>query len=235
MEQNPSDLGIESVQPPAVRNRTSISKLTGQALAGVQRLVDQVFVVPGTKRPKVIVIAGVEPGDGASWITARISEVLADKVSGDCCVVDGNLAAPAVHEYLNCENRAGLSDAILEPGPVRQFAQQVQGNLWMMCSGSRLDQSDLLVDSERFASRMGELRDQFECVLIDVPPLSAGAQALSVARCTDGVILVVRADRTHRDAVRSAVSDLQSANLRVLGTVLNDRTYPVPKKIYSRL
>jgi Mrp family chromosome partitioning ATPase len=77
------------------------------------------------------------------------------------------------------------------------------------------------------------MRSRFECVLIDTPALAMDGQAASVARCSDGVVMVVRAESTRRDLVRSVARDLQSSNLRLLGAVLNDRSYPVPESVYS--
>jgi protein-tyrosine kinase len=52
---------------------------------------------------------------------------------------------------------------------------------------------------------------------------------------SDGVVLVLKANSSRREAARQALNEMQSANVRVLGAVLNQRTFPIPEKIYKRL
>jgi Mrp family chromosome partitioning ATPase len=52
---------------------------------------------------------------------------------------------------------------------------------------------------------------------------------------TDGVVLVLKAHSSRRETARSAVHDLAAANVRTLGAVLNQRTFPIPEKLYRRL
>lgn len=228
-------LSFDEIEVPKIRERQTISQLRGQSQAGVQRLVNRIFLMPGAERPKVLVLAAARSGDGASWLTARAAEIISEKVEGDVCAIDANFCSPALHSLFGIENKRGLSDAILENGPISSFASQVQGNLWCLSSGSRAADGERLIQSERFTARITELRSRFECVLIDTPPLTASAQAASVARCSDGVVMVVRAESTPKNVVRSVTRDLQSSNLRLFGAVLNDRLYPIPESVYSRI
>jgi succinoglycan biosynthesis transport protein ExoP len=228
-------LSLDEMEAPVLRERQPISRLRGKSFDGVHRFVNRLLLMPGTERPKILVLAAAQSGDGCSWLTARAAEILSDKIEGDVCAVDANFCSPALHDLLGVENKIGLSDAILENGPIGNFTVNVQGNLWCLPSGTHAGGSERLIQSERFGARIAEMRSRFECVLIDSPALSVSAQAASVARCSDGVVLVVRAESTRRDVVRSVARDLQSSNLRLLGAVLNDRVYPVPQSVYSRV
>jgi Mrp family chromosome partitioning ATPase len=228
-------LSIDEVEAPVIRERQPISRLRGKSFDGVHRFVNRLLLMPGTERPKVLVLAAAQRGDGCSWLTARAAEILADKIEGEVCAVDTNFASPALHVLLGVENKNGFSDAILENGPVSSFAANVHRNLWCLSCGSRTAGSERLIQSERFGARIAEMRSRFDCVLIDTPALNISAQAASAARCSDGVVIVVRAENTRRELVRSVARDLQSSNLRLLGAVLNDRVYPVPESVYSRI
>jgi Mrp family chromosome partitioning ATPase len=83
--------------------------------------------------------------------------------------------------------------------------------------------------------RLTELRQYFEYVLLDAPPLSVGSEAMTLGRSAEGVILVLKANASRRDSVRKAVQDLQNTGVRVLGAILNQRTYPIPEVIYTKL
>jgi Mrp family chromosome partitioning ATPase len=83
--------------------------------------------------------------------------------------------------------------------------------------------------------RLAELRQYFEYVLIDAPALSLGRDSIVLGRAAEGVILVLKANSSRREAARKAVQDLQNAGVRILGAVLNQRTFPIPQVIYDKL
>jgi Mrp family chromosome partitioning ATPase len=83
--------------------------------------------------------------------------------------------------------------------------------------------------------RLAELRQYFEYVLIDAPALSRGSDSIVLGRAAEGVVLVLKANASRRDVARKAVQDLQNAGARVLGAVLNQRTFPIPQAIYAKL
>jgi Mrp family chromosome partitioning ATPase len=72
-------------------------------------------------------------------------------------------------------------------------------------------------------------------VLIDSPALSLCNDGILLGRATEGVVLVLKAHSSRRDSARKAIKDLQNAEVRILGAVLNQRTFPIPQKIYDLL
>jgi Mrp family chromosome partitioning ATPase len=83
--------------------------------------------------------------------------------------------------------------------------------------------------------RLAELLDEFEFVLINAPSVILDGTATLLGPLVDGVILVVEANSTHREVARKAKERLESANVRLLGAVFNNRTFPIPAAVYSRL
>ena len=83
--------------------------------------------------------------------------------------------------------------------------------------------------------RLAELRQYFKYVLIDSPALSLGNEGIGLGRAAEGVVLVLKANSSRREAARKAVQDLQNAGVRILGAVLNQRTFPIPQAIYNKL
>jgi len=84
-------------------------------------------------------------------------------------------------------------------------------------------------------TRFAELRKEFDFVLIDAPPLTPYSDALAFGQLTDGFILVVEANATRREAALQVAENLRAANIRILGAVLNQRTFPIPESLYHRL
>jgi Mrp family chromosome partitioning ATPase len=84
-------------------------------------------------------------------------------------------------------------------------------------------------------SRLLDLRKEFGYLLVDAPPLGADIIASVLGQVTDGVVLVLEAHATRRATARRAKETLEAANVPLLGTVLNNRTFPIPEKLYRRL
>jgi Mrp family chromosome partitioning ATPase len=125
---------------------------------------------------------------------------------------------------------------MLQSGPVRNFAHQVNGgNLWVITCGSKTTDPHSLLTSDGLRARLAELRAEFDYVLIDGPPVNLCADATVLGKLADGVVLVVQANSTHREVARKAKESLASANVRLLGAVLNKRTFPIPESLYRKI
>ncbi len=200
------------------------------------KLVQRVFLLPGADAPRVVVFCGVEPGDGASWICAHVGETLASQVQGAVCVVDANLRTPSLHRYFGTENLSGLTDAIARSRPVRDLARQLPGGrLWILASGPQSFDPGEVLTSERFRSLLNELRAEFDFVVIDAPSVNLYADAILLGKLADGVVLVVQANSTRRETARKAKESLESAKVKLLGAVLNKRTFPIPEALYRKI
>jgi MinD-like ATPase involved in chromosome partitioning or flagellar assembly len=92
-------------------------------------------------------------------------------------------------------------------------------------------------DSEidRGLSNLQTLRFVFDFVLLDCPSLAASGDAALFARSVNGVIVVVEAERTRKEQVRSTLQTIEMAKGNLLGCVLNKRQYPVPNWLYRRI
>lgn len=93
----------------------------------------------------------------------------------------------------------------------------------------------MLVNSDRLRDRLGELREEFDYLLVSAPPLSAFADGMVLGRMLDGVVLVLEADTTRREAAVRVTEGLRNSRIPVLGAVLNNRTFPIPAAVYKRL
>ena len=202
----------------------------------VMKFVQYVFLMPGAEAPRTVVLTGTEPGNGCSWICCRAAEILASQVKGPICVVDANLRSPGLHQYFGVENHRGLSDALEATESIRNFVHPLgRQNLWLLSCGANATTSSSLLTSDPMRLRLAELRQFFEYVLIDAPALSLSSDGIVLARAAEGVVLILKANSSRRDAARKAVQGLQNAGVRILGAVLNQRTFPLPQKIYDLL
>ncbi len=204
-------------------------------LEQIAALVQQVFLIPGATAPRIVVFTSTEPGTGCTWVSAQVAAVLASRVAGSVCLVDANLRDPALHQQFGVENQNGLADALVQLEPVRTFARSLSHNLWLLGSGPVAEGSPGLLTSDRMRLRITELRSEFDFVLIDTAAMGLSHDAVGLGALCDGVVLVLKANASRREAARQAVQDLQAGNAKVLGAVLNQRTFPIPQFLYKRL
>ncbi len=200
------------------------------------RLVQRIFLQQVGERPRAVVFAGVDHGNGCSRACVSVAEMLAGNTPGSVCLVDANLRSPSLPRFFGVTNHRGLTDAMFQEGPIRNFARQLRpDNLWLLPSGSSLADSSGLLHSDRLKTLLSGLKKEFDHVLVDAPPLSQYADAITLGQLADGIVLVVEANSTRRGAALNATQNLRAAQIQVLGAILNKRTYPIPESLYQKL
>jgi len=200
------------------------------------KLVQRLFLSSNSNAARAVLFSGLGPTHGCGWVCARSGETLAAQVDGAVCLVDANLRAPYLHHYFGTSPGYGFAEALLESDPIHKFATQLSvSNLWLIPCGSAVADSPGLLKLERLQSRMAELRTEFDYILVTAPPLNLYAEATAIGQLTDGVVMVVEAHSTRRDVAQQAKSTLEAAHVKLLGAVLNNRTFPIPEALYRKL
>jgi Mrp family chromosome partitioning ATPase len=102
-----------------------------------------------------------------------------------------------------------------------------------MPSGST--KGELYTRVERCRARFAELREEFNYILISAPPVTRENEATLMGHLADGIVLIVEANHTKRESVRQAKKHLETAQVQLLGAVLDQRTFPIPEFLYRKL
>jgi protein-tyrosine kinase len=200
------------------------------------KLVQSLFLSHKEESPRMVAFAGIDSGNGCSWICAQVADLLASRKLGSVCLVDANLRAPTLPELFGVSNHFGLTDALSKNGSIRDFVKVVRSdNLWLLSCGSLAAESSGLLNSETMKARVAELRKEFDYVLIDSPPLNTYSDGVALGQLADGVVLVLEANSTRREAAAKVTENLRAAQIKILGAVLNKRTFPIPGFLYHRL
>jgi capsular exopolysaccharide synthesis family protein len=200
------------------------------------RLAQSIFLAAGPTPPRVVMFAAIDSGSGCSEVCAQTAEVLASNVAGSVCLVDANLRAPSLPEFFGVSNHHGLADSLRATGSIREFAKKLRApNLFLLSCGSLAADSTTLINSELMKARVAELRKEFDYVLIDSPPLNIYSDGIVLGQLSDGVVVVLEANSTRREAALRVAEGLRAKRVRVLGAVLNKRTFPIPDSLYHRL
>ncbi len=219
------------------------SRLVGQPQTNGQfqgdeeivKLVQRVFLTPGPDAPQLVVFSAIDHGNGCSWVCARAAEVLALQGEQQVCLIDANLRTPWLEKHFHLGPRTGLTDAVMGDGPVQAYLEPISGgHLWVMTSGTAGSERQNVLSSERFKARLEELKAHFAYVLIDAPPVNQYADAALLGSLADGMILVLEANVTRRETARRVKDNLLAGKVKLLGSVLNKRTFPIPESLYHK-
>jgi succinoglycan biosynthesis transport protein ExoP len=200
-----------------------------------QKLIQNLFLLD-PKAPRCVVFAGIDHHSGCSEVCASAAEILALNVPGSVCVVETNLRSPSLQNFFDLSDRFGLTDALAGNEPMKHYVKRCEeANLWVLPAGTACTEPAALLNSARMKVEVAELRNEFEYVILDGPPLEPYSDALSVAQLADGIVLVVEANATRREAAMKAVTSLRFARIKILGAVLNKRTFPIPNALFKLL
>src|SRR5664279_3540253 len=180
-----------------------------------------------------VVFCGIDEAEGTSVLCAQLGRLLASQVASQVCIVDANVRAPSLRQLLDVERSDGHSSQ--QAAPETQLVQQIASNLWLISGPLAATSGGVTASLDQVRSKIKELPPEFAYVVINAPPVGLYSDAAILGQWADGVVLVLEANSTRRVAARKAKQALESANVRVLGTVLNNRTFPIPEKIYRML
>lgn len=200
------------------------------------RLVQRVFLSQAQDSSRAVVFAGIDTGNGCSRICVDVAGALANSIEGSVCLVEANLHSPSLPAMFGTTNHHGLTDSLSSEAPIRSFVKLVRGeNLFLLSSGSMTRGSLGVLNPEKMKARLADLRQEFDYVLIDAPPLSEHSEGAVLGQISDGLILVLEAHSTRREAAARIAENLRASQIRLLGAVLNKRTFPIPQPLYKLL
>ncbi len=227
-------LGLQS--DDEVQDAPRSLDLKSMALQEEIKLVERIFLSSDSSSNRVILFSGVDDADGGARVCAQAAQTLAAQIHGAVCVIDADLNSRSLQHQFRMKNTSGISESLLHSGPVRQYAHPLApGNLWIMTCGGETLNPQTPLNSDRMRVRFDELRRQFDYILINAPSVSTTAHLTQFGQLADGVIFVVKANSTRRGTTKQLKETLEELRVRVLGVVLNDRTFPIPDSVYRKL
>lgn len=167
-------------------------------------------------------VSSAGPGEGKTTTIANLAVTYAQS-ERKTLLIDADLRKPTAHHTFSVSNRWGLSSVISQQCVLEEAIQMSHiPNLDVMTSGAIPPNPAEMLGSKRMNAVIEQLRDLYDMILIDTPPLLAVTDAQIVASKCDGAILVVDQGRVKREIGKKAIHNLQAVNARILGVVLNN-------------
>lgn len=170
---------------------------------------------------KTIVVTSTQPGEGKSTVLVNLAVTMAQ--SGKKVVLlDCDLRKPTIHRKLGVPNKNGLTTLLSKEKSLQECLQLLNvPNLYIITSGPIPPNPAELLGSKRMKSLLQELKEHFDVILIDAPPVLAVTDSQILSTLTDGVLFVTSYGTTEKDAVVRAKELIEKVGGKILGVVLN--------------
>jgi capsular exopolysaccharide synthesis family protein len=184
--------------------------------------------------PRSIVVTSTGPSEGKTMVAGNVAIGLA-QAGQRVLMIDADMRRPRTHELFDVPVEPGLSNLLVGAAkPSEVVRPSGIENLWVMPAGKTPPNPAELLGSRRFADLTASLNGHFDCVIIDTPPVLAVTDAAVVAHRASGVLFIIAADVTSRQAAQTALDQLEHARARFLGAVLNRVDVERDAYYYSR-
>jgi protein-tyrosine kinase len=200
------DAGVRELLDPAAPVRSHYEQLARNLL--------------GMEGTGIVVVTSPDPGAGRTSVCLGLGAAVAG-MGRRAAVVDCNLENARLHKMIGEPNFVGLSSGLDDSKTLEHHGYEVVPGLLVVPTGPVLSHPASILENEGVPRALRYLQESRELVLLDAPVARGMLRSPNLSGRFDGVLLVVHASRTPRDAAREAADDLLAAGVNLLGVVLN--------------
>lgn len=210
-----------------VYNRSTKS-LTAEAYRSLRTSIQYSSI---DKELKIVSVTSSIPGEGKSTVATNLA-ISMSEMGKKVLLIDADLRKPTIHKKLQLSNLKGLAEGIVYKLELDEFIQKPYDHLHVITSGQIPPNPAELVGSDAMTHLLIRLKELYDHIIIDCPPVLSVTDPLLVSTKVDGTILVVREGKVKAKQVRTSFKELEKVRANVIGTILNDSKEMI--RSYSR-
>ncbi len=219
------------------KDKLPVSRNPGKATdytRSYESLTEQLALLMKDKNLKSILITGVEPSEDVATVIGGIGINSARKGSKKVLIIDANFRNPSLAKILKISDNPGLVDTLEGKIFLEDAVQNVEPNLSILPSGNININPIALLSSSNMNDLMKTFKEKYDIIFVSCSNLKDFPDAAIISSIMDGIILVISEGETKRPVIMSALAPLGQKKANILGAILNNRTFPIPKWIYDR-
>lgn len=178
-------------------------------------------VNPLGKNAKVVLFTSTTPSEGKSFVVSNLAFTCA--LNGEkVIVIDADLRLPALAKIMEIKPTEGIVGCIEEGKPLESaIIRDYFPNLDVLVCEKRAENPTQMLNSPEFISLIESLRDKYDRIFVDSPPIGAVSDAISLLPSMDGIIYVIKFNATKRKIIRNFVRKMMESNVPIIGAVMN--------------
>jgi protein-tyrosine kinase len=185
---------------------------------------------------KIFMFTATAPGAGCTTTTTLLATDLSRDSHLKVLLMDVNPRTPSVHDIFETDSTPGILDVLAYDTPLFDVIKKVvPGNLSVLSIGKIHSGCNSLFESRRFDLLLNKIREHFDYVILDAPPVPIFPESRIIGCKVDAVVLVLECGKARRQVALKAKKELEEAGAKVLGVILNKRKYYIPAWIYKQL
>ena len=187
-----------------------------------KKIRSRILLMGADRRIRSIMVTSSEPGDGKSLVAANLAVTISKGIDEHVLLVDADLHAPSLHRLFNMAPRGGLRDYLEGRAPLARCLLKTPLNkLTLLPAGEPTPSASELLSAMNMKALVQELRDRYEdrYIIFDSPPSQIAAETSLLAQIMDGVILVVRHEKTPKSQISKTIESI--GREKILGVVFN--------------
>lgn len=189
----------------------------------VRALRNRLVAMNPDGEPKTLVVTSAVRDEGKTVTALNLAMAMAELERHQVVLVDADLRRPGCERYLNLNPEPGLADVLLGRMPVEKVLRPAgYRQLMLLGSGTRVTNPAEVLGSSRLDELLHRLKERFQYIVIDTPPVLPSTDAGVLASRVDGTLLVVRLERSLRKQSREALRTLQDMGANVLGCFVTE-------------
>ena len=170
---------------------------------------------------RALVVTSTGPGEGKTTVASNLAIGFA-QTGQRVLLMDGDMRRPRVHAVFGHRQEPGLSNVMAGNAKVSQTVHKTAvPGLWVLPAGHIPPNPAELLGSQRFRDFLTSLKEHFDLIVVDSPPVMAVSDAAIAAHTASGVVFVVGAEMTSRHAARAALEQLEQGRAHFVGGILN--------------
>ena len=183
---------------------------------------------------KIIGVTSAQPSEGKSTVSLNLAYSMAE-LGKHVLLIDADMRRPSIHIKSGVMRTPGLSDLLGSSNSISASIRKYEStknetSFDIMPGGEIPPNPSELLNSKRMQSLLQTLSTAYDIIVIDLPPVGAVIDAVSVSKLADGMLVVLRENNCPRGVFNDCVSQLQEANARILGFVINGALEGAGKK-----
>lgn len=178
------------------------------------------FSMPKTENGKVIVITSSIPGEGKTTTTINLALTFA-QTGARVLLLDCDLRKSRTHRYLQMERTEGVSNVLCGFTTLdKAIKKNVRDGLDCLTAGEIPPNPAELIESEEFGKMISTLREKYDYIFIDTPPITVVTDAAVAMRQSDGTVVVVRQDLTTFDMLDETMENIDTTGTKIIGVIM---------------
>jgi capsular exopolysaccharide synthesis family protein len=182
--------------------------------------------------PKTILVTSARPGEGRTTTAVAVAHTLATECHARVLVVDADVESPSLHTCFDMAQSPGLSERLGGAGQDGITQSGIDG-LDVLAAGDDVTVTGRSLSAGGIDDLLKELSTRYDHIVFDSSPVLTTSTSILLARHVEGVLLVAACERTKWQVLEAAQEKLLGSGGKVLGVILNQRRYYIPKFLYG--